>query len=115
MHSSPTRDTKYQQRGDHYEAHPWSTNCYYRHKTSALNRHRWRLGDIVAILWTQMSGSFSLGLSGAIGKTQSGGKGRNTGPKDCSVWPEVQTIYSQSSLSETTTNPQLLFTVQMGA
>ncbi len=41
-HSSPTRDTKYQRMGAHYEAHPWSTKCYYHHKTSTLWRH-WRL------------------------------------------------------------------------
>lgn len=70
---------------------------------------------MAAISWTPVSESFSLGLSGAVGKTQSGGGGRNSGPKDCCVWPEVQTIGSQRSLSEPTTNPQLLFTVQMGA
>lgn len=68
---------------------------------------------MAAISWTPVSESF--GLSGAVGKTQSGGGGRNSGSKDCSVWPEVQTIVSQRSLSEPTTHPQPLFTVQMGA
>ncbi len=68
-----------------------------------------------AFSWTPASESFSLGLSGAVGKTQSGGGGRNSESKDCSVWPEVQTIDLQRSLSEPTTSPQLLFTVQMGA
>lgn len=94
---------------------PRSTKCYYHHKTSALWRHQRKLGDIAAISWTLVSELFSLGLSGAAGKTQSNGRGRNTGPKDCSVWPEVQTIDSQRSLSEPTTNPQVLFTVQTGA
>lgn len=68
-----------------------------------------------AISWTPVSESFGLGLSGAVGKTQSGGGGRKSESKDCSIWPEVQTIDSLHSLSEPTTNPQLLFTVQMGA
>lgn len=70
---------------------------------------------MAAVWWTRASESFGSGLSGAVGKTQSGGGGRNAGPKDCSVWPEFQTIDSQCSLSEPTTNPQPLFTVQMGA
>lgn len=61
-----------------------------------------------------MSESFSLGLS-RVGKTQSGGGSRKSESKDCNVWPEVQTIDLQCSLSEPTTNPQLLFTVQKGA
>lgn len=84
-------------------------------KTSTRWRHWRSLGDMEAISWTPVSESFGLGLSGAVGKTQSGGGGRKSESKDCSIWPEVQTIDSLHSLSEPTTNPQLLFTVQMGA
>lgn len=52
MHSSPTRDINYQWMRDHYEAHPRSTKCYNHHITSALWRHRRRLGDMAAISWT---------------------------------------------------------------
>lgn len=74
-----------------------------------------RVGDIGEGLETRRSflglrrfQSFGSGLSGAVGKTQSHGRNRNTGPKDCSVWPEVQTIDSQQFLSEPTTNPTIL-------
>lgn len=70
---------------------------------------------MAAISRTPVSESFSSGLSGAAGKTQSGGGGRKSEPKDCSDWPEVQTIDSLRSVSELATNPRVLFTVQMGA
>lgn len=60
---------------------------------------------MVAISRTPVSESFSSGSSGAAGKTQSGGGGRKSEPKDCSDWPEVQTIDSLRSLSELATNP----------
>lgn len=108
MHSSPSRDTEHQQA---MKPFPRSTKCYYDCK----NLRAGDFGDTLAVLRTPASESFSSGLScEPLVKHKVVCGGRNAGAQGCSLWPEIQTADSRRSLSETTTNPQLLFTVQMG-